>query len=114
MGEIVAAVGTRAPMPPICMPMEPTLAKPQRAKVAIEKVRGESVALSLPSSLKARNSLMIVRVPSRLPMTCAPRASGMPMRPRDGCADDSEDVVEGMRERDACPCAQAKLEMLSP
>ena len=35
-------LGTRAPMPPICMPMEPTLAKPQRAKVAIEKVRGVS------------------------------------------------------------------------
>jgi hypothetical protein len=36
-------LGTRAPMPPICMPMEPTLAKPQRAKVAMEKVRGASV-----------------------------------------------------------------------
>ncbi len=34
-------LGTRAPMPPICMPIEPTLAKPQRAKVAIEKVRGD-------------------------------------------------------------------------
>ena len=34
-------LGTRAPMPPICMPMEPRLAKPQRAKVAMEKVRGE-------------------------------------------------------------------------
>ena len=27
-------------MPPICMPMLPTLAKPQRAKVAMEKLRG--------------------------------------------------------------------------
>ena len=34
--------GTSAPMPPICMPIEPTLAKPQSAKVAIEKVRAGS------------------------------------------------------------------------
>ena len=33
--------GMRAPMPPICMPTEPRLAKPQRAKVAMARVRVE-------------------------------------------------------------------------
>src|ERR1700733_12016069 len=42
-------LGTRAPMPPICMPMEPMFAKPQRAKVAMEKVRGASEDLMAPS-----------------------------------------------------------------
>ena len=41
--------GTSAPMPPICMPMEPRLAKPQRAKVAMEKVRGVRVCFQRPS-----------------------------------------------------------------
>ena len=33
-------LGASAPMPPICMPTEPRLAKPQRAKVAMVKERG--------------------------------------------------------------------------
>ena len=37
--------GTSAPMPPICMPMEPRLAKPHSAKVAMVKERGSSVRL---------------------------------------------------------------------
>jgi hypothetical protein len=36
--------GARAPMPPIWMPMELKLAKPQRAKVAMVKVRGSRVS----------------------------------------------------------------------
>ncbi len=71
-------LGTRAPMPPICMPMLPTLAKPHRAKVAMEKVRGARVDLMSPSWWKARNSLMMVRVPRRLPMVWA-SCQGMPM-----------------------------------
>ena len=74
-------------MPPICMPMEPTLAKPQRAKVAIEKVRGESVALMRPSRVKATNSLMMVRVPSRLPMTSGAVVPGDADEPCDGRAE---------------------------
>ena len=65
-------------MPPICMPMLPTLAKPQRAKVAMEKVRGSRTDLSLPSSVKATNSLIMVRVPRRLPMVLQ-SCQGMPM-----------------------------------
>src|SRR5271168_986522 len=71
-------LGTRAPMPPICMPMLPTLAKPQRAKVAMEKLLGERVDLSWPSWVKATNSLIMVRVPRRLPMVRA-SPQGMPM-----------------------------------
>ena len=79
-------------MPPICMPMEPTLAKPQRAKVAMEKVRGvEGGFDGLPSSLKARNSLMMVRVPRRLPMMLA-LAPGDADEPGYGGSDDAEDV----------------------
>ena len=40
--------GTSAPMPPICIPIDPTLANPHSANVAIEKVRGDSVALQQP------------------------------------------------------------------
>ena len=36
--------GTSAPMPPICIPMEPRLAKPHNAKVAMVKERGASTA----------------------------------------------------------------------
>ena len=43
--------GTSAPMPPICMPMEPRLANPQRAKVAMVKERGESMTLCAPSEM---------------------------------------------------------------
>src|SRR5277367_4012466 len=35
-------LGTRAPMPPIWIPMELRFAKPQRAKVVMVKLRGES------------------------------------------------------------------------
>ena len=40
--------GTSAPMPPICMPMELRLANPHRAKVAMVKERGASVAFCAP------------------------------------------------------------------
>ena len=39
-GEVVFAIGA-VPTPPIWMPMELRLAKPQRAKVVMVKLRGE-------------------------------------------------------------------------
>src|SRR5208337_659402 len=57
--------GARAPIPPIWMPMELKLAKPQSAKVAMVKERGSSEPLNWPSFAKATTSLMVMRVPSR-------------------------------------------------
>src|ERR1700688_1032309 len=37
-------LGARAPIPPICIPIEPRLANPQSAKVAIVNERGSSTA----------------------------------------------------------------------
>src|SRR6266567_3704402 len=70
--------GASAPMPPICMPMELKLAKPQSANVAIVKVRGSSVLLIAPSCWNATSSLITMRVPRRFPM--APHSfHGMPI-----------------------------------
>ena len=41
-------LGTRAPMPPIWMPMELRFAKPQRAKVVMVKLRGERMDFCAP------------------------------------------------------------------
>jgi hypothetical protein len=40
--------GTSAPMPPICMPIEPRLANPHSANVAMVNERGSSAAFSAP------------------------------------------------------------------
>src|SRR6267142_4787572 len=70
--------GASAPMPPIWMPIELKLAKPQRAKVAMAKVRGSSAPFMRPSWPKATNSLMTIRVPRRLPIFAA-SCQGTPM-----------------------------------
>src|SRR4029077_3815285 len=46
-------LGASAPIPPIWMPMELKLAKPQRAKVAMVKERGSSEAFCAPRSVYA-------------------------------------------------------------
>ena len=92
-------------MPPICMPMLPRLAKPQRAKVAIEKVRGARVDFCAPSWVKAMNSLRTARVPRRLPTN----VGVVPWdadEPGNGCADDAEDGVERVREGDVAVCPE--------
>ena len=43
--------GTSAPMPPICIPIDPRLANPHSAKVAMVKERGMSVAFCAPSPM---------------------------------------------------------------
>ena len=43
--------GTSAPMPPICMPIDPRFAKPHKANVAIVNDRGARVAFSVPSAM---------------------------------------------------------------
>ena len=43
--------GTNAPMPPICMPIEPKFAKPHKANVAMVKERGASVAFWAPREI---------------------------------------------------------------
>src|SRR5580704_4282985 len=70
--------GARAPMPPIWMPMELKFAKPQRAKVAMVKVRGSSASFISPRCWKATTSLMTMRVPRRLPISAQSR-QGIPM-----------------------------------
>jgi hypothetical protein len=84
-------LGTRAPMPPICMPMEPTLAKPQRAKVAMEKVRGESVPFSLPSWVEGEE-LVDHGAGAEQVADGAALVPGDADEPGDGRADDAEDV----------------------
>ena len=91
-------------MPPICMPIEPTLAKPQRAKVAIENVRGASVGFhAAPSWVKATNSLIMVRVPRRLPMVFASR-QGMPMSQATGAPTTPRMALSECGNRNVCPC----------
>src|SRR5438445_2814730 len=60
--------GASAPMPPIWMPTELTLANPHKAKVAIVNESGSSCPRSGPRSLYAMNSFSTMRSPSRLPM----------------------------------------------
>src|ERR1035441_2571653 len=43
--------GTSAPMPPICIPIEPRFANPHSAKVAIVNDRGASAARCVPSEM---------------------------------------------------------------
>src|SRR5260370_443532 len=84
--------GASAPMPPIWMPMELKFAKPQRAKVAIAKVRGSSAPFIGPSWPKATNSLITMRVPRRLPIFAAScqgtpisQATGAKIQPKTVC-----------------------------
>ena len=63
-------------MPPICIPMELKLAKPQSAKVAMVNDRGSSAALCGPSMEKATSSLSTMRVPSRFPMAAQSYLAG--------------------------------------
>src|SRR5438552_2488773 len=84
--------GASAPMPPIWIPMELKLAKPQRAKVAMAKVRGSSVPFMGPSWPNATNSLITMRVPSRLPIFAAScqgtpisHATGAKIQPKTVC-----------------------------
>src|SRR2546428_9147915 len=74
------------------MPMELKLAKPQRANVAIAKVRGSSVAFMGPSCPNATNSLITMRVPRRLPIlpascqgTPISQATGAKIHPKIVC-----------------------------
>src|SRR5258707_10928458 len=55
-------LGTRAPMPPICMPMLPALAKPQRAEGGMGKLGGVSGGLSWARWVEAAKSLIMGRV----------------------------------------------------
>src|SRR2546422_3721745 len=60
--------GASAPMPPIWMPTELTLANPHSAKVAMVNDTGSSCPRSGPRSLYAMNSFSTMRSPSRLPI----------------------------------------------
>ncbi len=86
-------------MPPICMPMEPRLAKPQRAKVAIEKVRGVRVALSC-AELGEGDELVEDGAGAEEVADGRGVVPGDADEPGDGGAEDAEDRVEGVREGD--------------
>src|SRR5881296_2584075 len=60
--------GASAPIPPIWMPTELTLANPHSAKVAMVNDTGSSCPRSGPRSLYAMNSFSTMRSPSRLPI----------------------------------------------
>src|SRR5216684_8236825 len=84
--------GASAPMPPIWMPIELKFAKPQRANVAMANVRGSSEPFIRPSCPKATNSLITMRVPSRLPIFAASchgtpisHATGAKIQPKTVC-----------------------------
>src|SRR2546426_69437 len=57
-------LGARAPIPPIWMPTELTLAKPHNAKVAMVNDTGSRLALRGPSWANAMNSFSTMRVPN--------------------------------------------------
>ena len=98
-------LGTRAPMPPICMPILPTLANPQRAKVAMENVRGSRTDLSLPSSVKATNSFDHGAGAEEVADGCGNRARGCRLARLRRCSYYAEDGVERVGEGDAVICA---------
>ena len=75
--------GTRAPRPPIWMPMLDRLAKPHTAKVVIATERSVSTPLSPLSSWNATISLSTTRVP-RIDPTCCASPHGIPISSANG------------------------------
>ncbi len=84
-------------MPPICIPMEPMLAKPQSAKVAMEKVRGESCDFCRPSC-GVGDELIEHGAGAEQVADGGSLAPGDADEPGDGRADDTEDCVERVGE----------------
>ena len=90
--------GTSAPMPPICIPIDPTFANPHSANVAIENVRGASVALQRPQ-LRERHELIDDRP---RPQQVADRPRLMPRnadQPRHRRAHHAQNRVQRVRKR---------------
>ena len=86
-------------MPPICMPMLPTLAKPQRAKVAMEKVRGSESGFEL-AELGEGDELVDHGAGAEEVADGAGFVPGDADEPGDGCSYDAEDGVERVGEGD--------------
>ena len=86
-------------MPPICMPMLPTLAKPQRAKVAMEKLLGVRAGFEQ-AELGEGDELVDHGAGAEEVADGAGFVPGDADEPGDGCADDAEDGVERVGEGD--------------
>ena len=92
-------------MPPICMPMEPRLAKPQRAKVAMVKVRAAMRRFLQSAEVGVGDELVEHGAGAEQVADGRRVVPGDADEPGDGREEDAEDGVQRVRERDVV-CAE--------